>query len=149
VIFLCGQVEQGLERGHGSLAAFPQGKAAAMQQRTCGGRTLIISKGRECMLRPYIGLFFILGVSGLAEARPVDLDAPSGTLGSSDAMGFVEAWEEVQDVDFGGGLTLPLRFGFSSNPNRSSSIFGNGWVVPLLDSNATLIDETSMRVELL
>jgi YD repeat-containing protein len=93
------------------------------------------------------GVFAIAPMS-LMQARPVNLEAPSGALGSSDPMGFVETWEEVQDIDFGGDLTLPFRFGFTSKPERTSSFFGNGWIIPLWDARAVMVDETSMRAEL-
>ena len=96
-------------------------------------------------------LFFVLWMGGvsLAIGRPVNLDAPSGTLGAASAFGYVEEWREIQDVDFGNGVALPLRLEFSSEPGQQSAYLGHGWWVPLLEAKAVMIDEKTMRTELL
>jgi len=88
-------------------------------------------------------------IEGTSWARPVDLSAPGGVLGPIDNYGHVRFFSELGEVDFGDGLTLPLRFEFGSHYTRSSPYLGLGFRLPLLESHHVLIREKMMRCYLL
>jgi YD repeat-containing protein len=98
-------------------------------------------------LTAYVGftLCFVL----LAQASPVDLSTPLNTLGAADKFGHLRIWRELDNVDLGQGVTLPLRVEFNSGQQTSSPYLGEGWSCPLLDSNVFLQNKLLMQVTLL
>lgn len=86
-----------------------------------------------------------------AQAAPVDLSAPPNSLGAANAHGYVQIWREIDEVDFGNGLKLPLRLRFSSEPQKESVSLplGMGFWCPLTDAKAYLKREKMLRCELI
>jgi YD repeat-containing protein len=82
-------------------------------------------------------------------SAPVDLSAPPNSLGAANAHGYVQIWQEIDEVDFGGGLKLPLRLRFSSEPQQPSPLAGMGWWCPLTEAKAYLKREKMLRAELI
>ncbi|MBK8040884.1 MAG: RHS repeat protein [Verrucomicrobiaceae bacterium] len=85
-------------------------------------------------LRPLLSLL-LLSQSPLL-ALPVDLAAPPGGLGPTSDQGAAIHWVEMVEIDFGGGMTFPLRMSFlSSREEGDGRDFGPGhWRTPLHDS---------------
>jgi len=90
-----------------------------------------------------------LFIQGTGWARPVDLTAPGGVLGPIDNYGHVRFFSEIGTVDFGKGVTLPLRYEFGSHYTRQSHYIGLGFRIPLLESHNVLIRKDMMRCYLL
>lgn len=82
-------------------------------------------------------------------ANPVNLEAPSNSIGAADSHGNFRLWREIDEVDFGKDLTLPLRVEFSSANQGNSPCAGRGWWIPLLEARAFLKRETMMQATLL
>jgi len=82
-------------------------------------------------------------------ARPVDLSPPSEQFGFANPEGYLEIWREVDELDFGGGLKFPLRFGFSSCDRPPSKYLGLSWTCPLLEAKAERVREDLIQVTLL
>ena len=82
-------------------------------------------------------------------ARPVDLSIPLHQFESVTWAGHLEVWREVATVDFGRGLVLPLRVGFTSQPHHASPHLGKSWMCPLLDANVTQLRDDLLQVNLL
>ncbi|NJK92221.1 MAG: hypothetical protein HC904_10550 [Blastochloris sp.] len=82
-------------------------------------------------------------------AAPVDLSAPSTTLGASNARGYLEIWREYGEVDFGQDLKLPLRAQFSSERQSESVCLGKGWWLPLTEATAYLKREKMLQATLI
>jgi RHS repeat-associated protein len=82
-------------------------------------------------------------------ALPVDLAAPPGGLGPTSDQGAAIHWVEMVEIDFGGGMTFPLRMSFlSSRDEETGRDFGPGhWRTPLHDSR--LMTKTDGRWPLL
>jgi YD repeat-containing protein len=95
----------------------------------------------------YVGLTLSLALS--AQAAPVDLSAPQNTLGAADMFGHLRILRELDNVDFGGGVELPLRVEFNSSEQTSSPYLGEGWSCPLVESNVFLRNKLLMQVTLL
>lgn len=85
----------------------------------------------------------------LAYSNPVSLEAPSNSLGSADLYGNLRIWREIDEVDFGKDLSIPLRIDFSAANAGNSPYCGKGWWVPLLEANAFLKRENMMQARLL
>src|SRR5579862_4047607 len=53
------------------------------------------------------------------------------------SQGYVAYWEKVGDLDLGDDLKLPMFIGFRSNKENGepSPYLGQGWILPLLESN--------------
>jgi RHS Repeat. len=84
-----------------------------------------------------------------AHANPVNLEAPSNSLGSADLYGNLRIWREIDEVDFGKDVSIPLRVEFSAANTGDSPYCGRGWWVPLLEANAYLKRENMMHARLL
>lgn len=82
------------------------------------------------------------------QAEPVDLSAPSGTLGSASSEGYVFIIREIDEVDYGNGLKLPVRIQFKSQPGKNSAFLGSGWRIPMLECSSSLYREGMMKAEL-
>jgi RHS repeat-associated protein len=83
------------------------------------------------LLTSLLFLFF----SSLLPALPVDLSAPPGGLGPTSDQGAAVQWVEMAEIDFGSGLTLPLRMSFLTSRLDDEKDFGSGyWRTPLHDS---------------
>lgn len=78
-----------------------------------------------------------------AVASPVDLSPPSNS------RGYFEIWRELDEADFGKGLKLPFRVGFSSEWQASSPYFGKGWWCPMLEARAYLKREKMLCATLM
>ncbi len=77
------------------------------------------------------------------------LSRPPNSLGASNAHGYLQIWREIDELDFGNGLTQPLSVKFSSErQNNPSPYFGAGWWCPLLESRAYLKRDKMLRAEL-
>lgn len=77
------------------------------------------------------------------------LSRPPNSLGASNAHGYLQIWREIDELDFGDGLTQPLSVKFSSErQNNPSPYFGAGWWCPLLESRAYLKRAKMLRAEL-
>ena len=88
-----------------------------------------------------------LGVS--MQGGYAELSRPPNSLGASNAHGYLQIWREIDELDFGNGLTQPLSVKFSSErQNNPSPYFGNGWWCPLLESRAYLKRDKMLRAEL-
>lgn len=87
---------------------------------------------------------------GAVHSAPVDLSAPANSLGAANAHGYVQIWREIDEVDFGGGLKLPFRIRFSSEPQKGSVSppIGVGFWCPLAHATAYLKRERMLRCEL-
>jgi YD repeat-containing protein len=85
----------------------------------------------------------------LAHSNPVNLEAPSNSLGSADLFGNLRIWREIDEVDFGRDISIPLRIEFSAANAGNSPYCGRGWWVPLLEANAYLKRENMMHARLL
>jgi len=55
--------------------------------------------------------------------------------------GFASYWSQIDAVDCGNNLKLPLIINFSSDRNSSSPYLGSGWLLPLLESCIYQVDE--------
>lgn len=88
-------------------------------------------------------------VSNQAFSGPVDLSAPSNNLGSASSRGYVDIWRELDEIDFGKELKVPVRVGFSSERQSSSPFFGKGWWCPVLEPKAYLKREKMLCATLL
>src|SRR5690606_36257129 len=47
----------------------------------------------------------------------------------------VSYWEQIGDLEFGQGLTVPLIINFNSNRASSSPYLGAGWLLPLFEAS--------------
>jgi YD repeat-containing protein len=94
-------------------------------------------------------LFALLVASGYVYCNPVDLSSPGDSIGAADLFGYLRIWREIDQVDFGGGLKLPLRIQFSSGRAGSSPYLGAGWQVPLLESQESLVRPNLLKVTLI
>lgn len=104
------------------------------------------------MKKSAIFVSFMLIVCGLRlNAAPVDLSAPPNSLGAANAHGYVQFWREIDEVDFGNDLKLPLRLRFSSEPQKESTSppIGVGFWCPLTSAAAYLKREKMLRCELI
>jgi YD repeat-containing protein len=82
-----------------------------------------------------LSLLLPLLVTSSLLSRPVDLSAPSGGLGPSSELGTARRWVEMTEIDFGQGLSLPLRMSFHTTHDVTSKEFGPGyWTTPLHES---------------
>lgn len=81
-------------------------------------------------------------------SRPVDLSAPKNTFPSVSSVGTIFVKTSVDQVDFGGGVKLPVRINFSS-ADRYSPALGENWIFPLLESKTIFTSETAIRLNLL
>lgn len=96
---------------------------------------------------------FILIISWSAccvytQARPVDLSTPDNEFGSANLFGYLRIWREIGEMDFGNGLSLPVRVEFSSEYENPSAYLGKGWSCPILESKVWLINERLMKAQL-
>lgn len=90
-----------------------------------------------------LSLLLALPLSSL-HALPVDLSIPPGGLGPTSDSGSAIHWTDLTEIDFGNGLTLPLRLSFLSSRKEDSPDFGLGhWRTPLHDSR--LLTQTPNR----
>ena len=87
-------------------------------------------------LRPLFTAALLSLLSSSLSALPVDLAAPPGGLGPTSDQGAAIHWVEMVEIDFGGGMTFPLRMSFlSSREEGDGRDFGPGhWRTPLHDS---------------
>lgn len=101
------------------------------------------------MKHRYIGIMALLwlGVSS-AFSNPVDLSAPMNSLGASNAYGYLQVYYDVEDIDWGDGLKIPLRYKFSSELRQPSPYLGQGFWMPMLESTCYLKRESMMRATL-
>ena len=91
-------------------------------------------------------LFLSLAATSLLRARPVDLSIPSGGHGPIDSRGFAQHWVELTEVDFGQGLSLPLRLNLLS-ARVGNHGFGAGlWQSPLLSAGILTRSEKQLSV---
>lgn len=80
-----------------------------------------------------ISLFLTLATAGL-HSRPVDLSIPAGGHGPISSYGYVLHWIELTEVDFGKGLSLPMRLSMLTS-RAGNDGFGKGlWSSPILES---------------
>jgi YD repeat-containing protein len=94
----------------------------------------LVMKTKHCLALVVCLAVQLLLLSGL-RARPVDLSVPPGGLGPTSSQGLALHWMELTELDFGGGLTLPLRFSFlSGRPGESQDFGAAGWRTPLFSS---------------
>jgi YD repeat-containing protein len=85
-------------------------------------------------LTSYLSLLLLFSTSHLL-ALPVHLSAPPGGLGPTSDQGAAVQWVEMAEIDFGSGLTLPLRMSFLTSRQDDEKDFGSGyWRTPLHDS---------------
>ncbi len=103
-------------------------------------------------LRLPIRLMFFIGCLALGASIQdgfAQLSRPPNSLGASNAHGYLQIWREIDELDFGNGLTQPLSVKFSSErQNSPSPYFGAGWWCPLLESRAYLKRDKMLRAEL-
>lgn len=88
-------------------------------------------------------------LGALATAEAVNLARPGGYFGNASPDGYFHYWLEAGEADFGGGLSLPVRFQFSSDRSRNSPHLGYGWRMPLMESTVERRREDLVRVNLL
>lgn len=91
----------------------------------------------------------ILSLLSVGYSNPVNLEAPANSIGAADPYGNLRIWREIEEVDFGKDLTLPLRIEFSSANQGDSPYAGRGWWIPLIEAKAFLLRETMMQANLL
>lgn len=78
-------------------------------------------------------------------AAPVDLSPPATTLGVSNSEGYILLSREIDEADFGNGLTFPVRLIFKSQPGQSSPYLGAGWQLAMLECGSGLYREGMMK----
>ncbi len=88
----------------------------------------------------------LLGGGG-AYSRPVDLSAPANGIGAANYQGNLEIWREVDQIDLGEGMRLPLRIKFSSEKGVRG-IFGEGFWCPLIEAHALRIRPDMIKANL-
>jgi len=66
---------------------------------------------------------------------------PQNHFDGVNEYGTVSYWEQIDSVDFGGGLKLPLIIGFRSDRAGTSPYLGTGWSIPLLESRFYAVDD--------
>ncbi|MEM1159275.1 MAG: hypothetical protein AAGH72_13590, partial [Verrucomicrobiota bacterium] len=81
-------------------------------------------------------------------ANPVDLSAPMNSLGDSNAYGYLQIYYDVEDINWGDGLKIPLRYKFSSELKNPSPYLGQGFWMPMIESSCVLKRESMMRATL-
>lgn len=99
------------------------------------------------MRSPVLSLVFLsLWSAGSLQSRPVDLSIPSGGHGPIDSRGYAQHWIELTEVDFGQGLSLPLRLNLLSS-RLGSHGFGAGlWQSPLLSAGILTRSEKQISI---
>jgi hypothetical protein len=90
---------------------------------------------------------FIGAIVGIPNCH-AQFSPPQNSLGAANAYGYLQIWRDIDEVDFGKGLTLPLAVRFSSERQQPSPYFGSGWWCPLLEARAYLKREKMLRAEL-
>lgn len=76
----------------------------------------------------------------------IDWSVPVTHFNGVDAKGHVCYSEQIEEVDFGDGLKLPLIINFRSDRESSSPYLGKGWILALLDSNFVQTGENAFRM---
>ena len=67
---------------------------------------------------------------------------PTNHFNGINSQGYVAYWEKIGDLDLGADLKWPLVVGFRSNYDSVSSPYlGQGWIIPLLESNFVQVSE--------
>jgi hypothetical protein len=88
-----------------------------------------------------------LATEGPGRACGLDWTLPANHFDGVNEWGYVSYWEKVGDLDLGDGLILPLTINFcTSRDGWSSPYLGQGWILPLLDSNFVQVDERTFRM---
>lgn len=59
--------------------------------------------------------------------------------------GYVLLFREIDEADYGNGLTFPVRIQFKSQPGQGSQYLGPGWQLSMLECNSGLYQEGMMR----
>ena len=85
-----------------------------------------------------------------AEDSRIPIEPISGSIAPYvDKDGYVNPIVDLGEVDFGGGLTLPLVLNFSSAIRSPSPEFGQGWDCPLFDAKVFDTQQNLKRMETL
>lgn len=66
---------------------------------------------------------------------------PSNHFDGVNERGFVSYWEQIDSIDLGDDLKLPLIINFRSDNGASSPYLGAGWMLALLESRIYQIDD--------
>ncbi len=66
---------------------------------------------------------------------------PSNHFNGVNEHGVVSYWEEIDAVDLGGELRLPLIINFRSDRDSASHYLANGWLLALLESHIYQLNE--------
>ena len=89
-------------------------------------------------------------VASAVQAEKVPVYPISGSIAPYvDKDGYVNPIIELDQIDFGGGLKLPLNLNFSSAIRPPSAEFGQGWQCPLFSSRVYDVKQNLKRIELL
>jgi hypothetical protein len=92
-------------------------------------------------------LVAFLITQGVGRACGLEWTLPVNHFDGVNEWGYVSYWEKVGDLDLGNGLVLPLTINFcSSRDGWNSPYVGQGWMLPLLDSNFVQVDERTFRM---
>lgn len=84
----------------------------------------------------------ILVIAGhVAASCGLNWRVPSNHFDGVNERGAVSYWEEIDAIDLGDGLRLPLILNFRSDRSSSSSYLGNGWLLALLESHIYQLNE--------
>lgn len=109
---------------------------------TFGVRGKVASLGMFCMA----GALLVAGLASTSRGCGIDWSVPETHFDGVDARGHVCYSEKIGEVDFGGGLNLPLIINFRSDRESSSPYLGKGWILALLDSNFVQTGENAFQM---
>ena len=104
------------------------------------------------MMKCWLALIgWISAVSTLqAGGALIPIEPISGSIAPYvDKDGYVNPIVSLGDVNFGGGLTLPLVLNFSSAIRPPSPEFGQGWECPIFEAKVFDVQQNLKRVETL
>jgi hypothetical protein len=83
----------------------------------------------------------VLILLGQTHGCGLEWTLPTNHFDGVNEQGRVSIWEKVGEVDVGGDLKLPLHINFNSGRESASPYLGQGWILPLLESNFVQADE--------
>jgi len=90
-------------------------------------------------------LFALAPVGGLF-ACGINWAQPKSHFEGVSFQGYVFLVEEMGNIELKSGQKLPLRAIFRSESNQTSPYVGNGWEIPLLESQIVQMDERFFRL---
>jgi RHS repeat-associated protein len=92
-----------------------------------------------------ISLVSLLDAFGL----PADLDAPPAAFGDAERDGTLLVTDDLRDVDFGGGVRLPVRWVYRSSDQSTNAYGWDGFSLTIAESKAVKKTDVLYEVTLL